>query len=63
MKGKIIYVPKSILKELDKIKRDNKSSKNINALNDLANYSRIGREVGYINSLNFKKMHPFKRRK
>lgn len=58
-KGGMIYVPPNILDEADLIMRSKNITSRSDALREIVEYSRVGREVEQILKLNF---NIFKRR-
>jgi hypothetical protein len=52
-KGKILYVPPSLVSEMESIKIDLGLDKNVEALHKMTKYSQIGREAEYIHDLKF----------
>lgn len=44
-RGKIKYVPRSVLNEIDKIKRENNMKRDVIAFNKLLEHARVGKEV------------------
>ena len=61
-KGRMIYVPPSILDEAHKIMQT-KRVKRVQALRDMTKYSRVGREAEAIYKLNFNPINIFKAKK
>jgi hypothetical protein len=52
-RGRMIYVPKNVLVEAEKIMQS-KKIKRVDALNDLVKYARVGREAERIYKFDFK---------
>jgi hypothetical protein len=52
-RGRMIWCPKPVLKEIDEIKSDAGLDKTADAFKKLAGYSRVGREIENISKLKF----------
>jgi len=51
--GRIVYVPKSVIDELNNIKKGGNEPKNSEAFKDMVRYAQIGREVEHFRSTMF----------
>lgn len=63
MKGRRGWFPPRLKDELEIIKKENRIEKDSLALDKLASYARIGREMDYIYRGQFDKMAIFKKRR
>ena len=63
MKGRITYVPPSVLDELTDIKRENKLKKNCDAFKEMVNYTKVGREAERLYNFDVKGIIKAKRRR
>ena len=67
--GKVTYVPRRVLRELDDLKLEDSIKKDSIAFNKMVDYARMGRELKRAMTLNFARMptrkqsNPFKRGK
>jgi len=57
-KGKMIYVPNVVIKEVEDIMRENKVKLRAHALKEMVDYTKVGREAERI--MKFKKFRVFK---
>ena len=59
-KGQKVYVPPSILEEVEDIKREDKLSSRAEAFRMMYKYSRVGREAKRIYTLDWSRVKPKK---
>lgn len=60
-KGRMKYLPSEVLREIDDIKAEHKIVKDNVAMRKMVDYTRVGRELERIRSLNFFGRKPTKR--
>jgi hypothetical protein len=53
VRGRLIYVPKSLLTEITDIKQEENINKNARAIDSLVDHARVGREMNRILSFKF----------
>jgi len=53
-KGRMIYVPKIMLNEIDDLKTEHKIKENKLAITKIVEYTRVGRQLERMMTLNFK---------
>jgi len=66
--GKVTYVPRVVLREIDDLKIEDKLKKDSEAFKKMVEYARMGRELKRAMTLNFTRLptrtsNPFQKRK